>query len=202
MTQHATQHQTKRYDALIVGGGVGGLVSAIRLAAAGRSVVLFERNAQFGGKLAVRERDGFVFDTGPSLLTLPSLLDEVFQLAGTSLTAEVDLVRLDPSFRYFWPDASTVTFRDQPVATAEALDAFSPGSGADYLDYLRRARTIWHTSERTFLAGDMGSPFSLLRRLRSPRDFARIDARCTLASRGEKSFSDARLRQWLGRYAT
>jgi len=202
MTQHATQHATQRYDALVVGGGVGGLVSAIRLAAAGRSVALFERNAQFGGKLAVRERDGFVFDTGPSLLTLPSLLDEVFQLAGTSLTAEVDLVRLDPSFRYFWPDASTVTFRDQPVATAEALDAFSPGSGAEYLDYLRRARTIWQTSERTFLAGDMGSPLSLLRRLRSPRDFARIDARRTLASRVEKSFSDARLRQWLGRYAT
>ncbi|MFM8014458.1 MAG: phytoene desaturase family protein, partial [Actinomycetota bacterium] len=150
-----TQHQTNRYDALVVGGGVGGLVSAIRLAAAGRSVVLFERNAQFGGKLAVRERDGFVFDTGPSLLTLPSLLDEVFQLAGTSLMAEVDLVRLDPSFRYFWPDASTVTFRDQPVATAEALDAFSPSSGVEYLDYLRRARTIWHTSERTFLSGDM-----------------------------------------------
>ncbi|MFM8506202.1 MAG: NAD(P)-binding protein, partial [Actinomycetota bacterium] len=75
--QHAMQHQTKRYDAIIVGGGVGGLVSAIRLAAAGRSVAVLERSAQFGGKLAVRERDGFVFDTGPSLLTLPSLLDEV-----------------------------------------------------------------------------------------------------------------------------
>jgi len=193
---------TKRYDALIVGGGVGGLVSAIRLAAAGRSVALFERNEQFGGKLAVRERDGFVFDTGPSLLTLPSLLDEVFQLAGTSLAGEVDLVRLDPSFRYFWPDASTVTFRDEPIATAEALDAFSPGSGAEYLDYLRHARTIWQTSERTFFAGDMGSPLSLLRRMRSPRDFARIDARRTLTARGDKSFSDARLRQWLGRYAT
>ncbi|MFM7964152.1 MAG: FAD-dependent oxidoreductase, partial [Actinomycetota bacterium] len=64
-----------------------GLVSAIRLAAAGRSVAVLERSAQFGGKLAVRERDGFVFDTGPSLLTLPSLLDEVFQLAGTGLAA-------------------------------------------------------------------------------------------------------------------
>lgn len=197
-----SQDRSRRFDAVVVGGGVGGLVSAIRLAAAGRSVALFERNERLGGKLAVHERDGFVFDIGPSLLTLPSLFDEVFQLAGTSLESEIELVRLDPSFRYFWPDASTVTFRNQPVATAEALDAFSPGSGAEYLDYLRHARNIWQTSTRTFFAGDMGSPLSLLRRMRSPRDLARIDARLTLTSRGKKSFTDERLRQWLGRYAT
>lgn len=193
---------TTDYDTIIVGGGVGGLVTAIRLATAGQNVALFERNDQLGGKLAVRERDGFAFDIGPSLLTLPELFDDVFRLAGTSLAAEVDLVRLDPSFRYFWPDASTVTFRDQPVATAEALDAFSPGSGAEYLDYLHHARAIWSTSQRTFFAGDIGSPMSLLRRVRSPRDFARIDARRSLASRSTKAFRDPRLRQWLGRYAT
>lgn len=193
---------SRHYDAVVIGGGVGGLTAAIRLAAAGRSVALFERNEHLGGKLATREREGFIFDIGPSLLTLPAVFDEVFALAGTSLATEVDLVRLDPSFRYFWPDASTVTFRDQPVATAEALDAFSPGSGAEYLAYLRRAGSIWQTSERTFFAGDMGSPVSLVRRMRSPRDFARIDARRRLAARGESAFSDPRLRQWLGRYAT
>jgi len=111
-------------------------------------------------------------------------------------------VRLDPSFRYFWPDASTVTFRDQPIATAEALDAFSPGSGTEYLEYLKRAREVWDTSERTFFAGEMGSPWSLLRRMRSPRDLVRIDARRSLTSRGAQAFTDERLRQWLGRYAT
>lgn len=193
---------TARYDAVVVGGGVGGLVAAIRMAAAGRRVALFERNRHLGGKLAVRERDGFSFDTGPSLLTLPGVFDEVFSVAGTSLADEVDLVRLDPSFRYFWPDASTVTFRDEPVATAEALDAFSPGGGAEYLGYLRRGREIWSTSERTFFAGEIGSPLRLLRRMRSPRDLARIDARLRLDDRAARSFRDPRLRQWLGRYAT
>ncbi len=160
---------SERFDVAVVGGGVGGIVSAIRLAAAGRSVVLFERNDELGGKLAVRQRDGYTFDTGPSLLTLPQLFDEVFRLAGSSLAAEVDLVRLDPSFRYFWPDASTVTFRDEPIATAEALEAAFPGSGAEYLEYLHRARTIWQVSERTFFAGHMASPLSLAARLRSPR---------------------------------
>jgi len=181
---------------------VGGLVAAIRLANAGRTVAVFERNQVFGGKLAVYERDGFSFDIGPSLLTLPSLLDEVFRLAGTSLKHELDVLRLEPSFRYFWPDASTVTFHDEPLATAEALDAFAPGSGVEYLEYLNRARAIWRTSQRTFFVGDIGSPLSLVRRMRSPRDFVTIDARRSLVSRAESSFVDPRLHQWLGRYAT
>jgi len=177
-------------------------MTSIRMAAAGRHVVVLERNDTLGGKLSTRERDGFTFDTGPSLLTLPSLIDDVFQLAGTSLAAEVRLTRLDPSFRYFWPDGSTVTFRDEPVASAEALDAFSPGSGAEYLKFLVHARNIWKVSERTFFAGDMTSSLSLLRRLRSPRDVWQIDARRTLNSRGQRMFHDERLQQWLGRYAT
>lgn len=193
---------TRDFDVAIVGAGVGGLMTAIRLAADGRSVVVLERNEQCGGKLSIRERDGFMFDTGPSLLTLPTLIDEVFRLAGTSLNHEVALTRLDPTFRYFWPDASTVTFRNDPIDTAEALDGFAPGSGAEYLSYLERARDIWRISERTFFVGDMSSPLSLLRRMKSVRDPIRIDAFRTLRRRAEESFTDPRMRQWLGRFAT
>ena len=193
---------TKRYDAIVIGAGVGGMITALRLAARGRSVLVCERNAVVGGKLAVYQRDGFSFDMGPSLLTLPAVFDDAFQHAGTTLADECHVMRLDPSFRYFWPDGSTVTFRDEPVATAEALESFSSGAGADYLDYLQRARTIWQVSERTFFAGDMNGRLSLLRRMRSPRDLSRIDARRTLQSRAEVQFRDSRLVQWLGRYAT
>ena len=193
---------TKRYDAIVIGAGVGGMITALRLAARGRSVLVCERNAVVGGKLAVYQRDGFSFDMGPSLLTLPAVFDDAFQHAGTTLADECHVMRLDPSFRYFWPDGSTVTFRDEPVATAEALESFSNGAGADYLDYLQRARTIWQVSERTFFAGDMNGRLSLLRRMRSPRDLSRIDARRTLQSRAEVQFRDSRLVQWLGRYAT
>ena len=193
---------TSHHDAIIVGAGVGGMVTALRLAARGRSVLVCERNAMVGGKLAVYQRDGFTFDMGPSLLTLPAVFDDAFRLAGTTLADECDLIRLDPSFRYFWPDGSTVTFRDEPVATAEALESFSSGAGVEYLQYLERARTIWQVSERTFFAGDMHGRLSLLRRMRSPRDLSRIDARRTLQSRAEAQFRDPRLVQWLGRYAT
>ena len=76
--------------AIVVGGGVGGLCTAIRLGAAGHDVTVFERNEQIGGKLAVFERDGFTFDIGPSLLTLPQVFDDVFQLAGTSLAERAE----------------------------------------------------------------------------------------------------------------
>jgi phytoene desaturase len=193
---------TSHHDAIIVGAGVGGMITALRLAARGRRVLVCERNATIGGKLAVYQRDGFTFDMGPSLLTLPAVFDDAFRLAGTTLADECDLIRLDPSFRYFWPDGSTVTFRDEPVATAEALESFSNGAGAEYLQYLERARTIWQVSERTFFAGDMHGRLSLLRRMRSPRDLSRIDARRTLQSRAQEQFRDPRLVQWLGRYAT
>ena len=74
----------------IVGGGVGGLAAAIRLRHAGHPVTIFERNEQVGGKLATYERDGFTFDIGPSLVTLPHLFEEVFGLAGTSLDEQLD----------------------------------------------------------------------------------------------------------------
>ena len=93
-------------EVVVIGGGVGGLAAALRLRAAGHAVRVLERRATLGGKLDVRVRDGFTFDTGPSLLTLPDVLDELFRVAGTRLAAEVDLTRLDPQIRYRWPDGT------------------------------------------------------------------------------------------------
>lgn len=186
----------------VVGAGVGGLTASIRLAAAGHQVVVFERNPMVGGKLATLEEDGYTFDIGPSLLTLPQLLDEVFAAAGTSLADEVELVRLDPQFRYRWPNGSTLEIPDDPAELPARLDAFSPGSGDEWKAFADRAARIWDISERTFLAGPMGSPLSLLGRMRSPLDLPRIDGNRTLAKSAEAHFEDPRLRQLVGRYAT
>ena len=186
----------------MIGGGIGGLMAAIRLRCAGHDVVVLERLPEFGGKLATYSRDGYHFEIGPSLLTWPKVIDDVFRLAGTSLEGEVKLVRLAQPFRYFWPGSGTATFHDDPVATAQSLDGMSPGSGDEYLKFLRHSRKIWEVSERTFFAGPMTGVLSLLRRMRSPRDFLHIDASRTLWKASRKHFSDPRLRQWLGRYAT
>jgi phytoene dehydrogenase-like protein len=187
---------------VVVGGGMGGLLAAIRLRAAGHDVTVLERLEQFGGKVAEWRRDGWTFDLGPSLVTLPHLYDEVLRLAGTSLADEVQMVRLSPQFRYSWSDGSTVDVHDDPQATAAALDALSPGSGARYLRVLARARRIWEVSERTFLAGPMTGARQMLGRMSSPRDLLAIDPLRTLAAAARRDFDDPRLRQVLGRYAT
>ncbi|MEZ5249778.1 MAG: NAD(P)-binding protein [Ilumatobacteraceae bacterium] len=97
---------------VVVGGGVGGLATAIRLRVRGHDVTVHERHAVPGGKVAVLERDGFLFDVGPSLVTLPHVYDELFRVAGTTLADEVDLVRLDPQFRYRWPSGRSLDVTD------------------------------------------------------------------------------------------
>ena len=175
---------------VVVGSGVGGLAAAIRLRCAGHQVTVFERNAVPGGKLAVRQRDGFTFDIGPSLLTMPHLFDELFQLAGTSLADEVSLVRLDPQFQYSWRDGFRLTVGDNGCDV--------PGYG----EWIEHGQAIWEVSERTFFAGPMSNPLSLARRMRSPRDLTGIDALRTLHASARACFTDEHLVQWAGRYAT
>ena len=187
---------------VVIGGGVGGLAAAIRLQVMGHHVTVVERNHSVGGKLAVFERDGFTFDVGPSLVTLPQVFDDVFRLAGTSLDERLSMVRLDPQFRYSWRDGSTLRVFDDPGATANAFEAFAPAAGEQWREFDANGRTIWDVSERTFFAGPMSSPSSLLKRMESPRDLLDIDALRTLRRAARDTFDDRRLRQWVGRYAT
>ncbi|MFZ4760913.1 MAG: phytoene desaturase family protein, partial [Burkholderiaceae bacterium] len=178
-------------DVVVVGGGVGGLAVAIRLRARGHRVTAFERNEVPGGKLAVLERDGFTFDVGPSLVTLPRVYDELFRTVGTSLADEVDLVRLDPQFRYWWRSGRHVEVRD------DGCD--EPG----YDEFVAHGRTIWDVCERTFFAGPMSGPWSLAKRLRRVRDLTDIDPLRTLHASARSAFGDdAEMVQWAGRYAT
>ena len=124
-----------------------------------------ERNTRTGGKLASVRAAGARFDVGPSLLTLPHLVDEVLALAGTSLAAEVELVRLDPQFHYHWPDGTSLAVPDGPVAAAAAFEAFQPG-GAAWRRFDERGRQMWDVSERTSFAGPMEGPRQLLGRMR------------------------------------
>lgn len=187
---------------VVVGGGVGGLMAAIRLRSLGHEVVVYERRQEWGGKLTTLERDGYVFDIGPSLVTLPDILDDALATVGRRLADELDLVRLDPQFHYHWSDGSSLVIADDAERTRAALESFSPGAGADWQRFIERGRRIWEISRRTFFAGPMRNPLQLIRRMRSPTDLWHIDPMRTLDQVARRTFDDRRLQQWVGRYAT
>ncbi len=189
-------------EAVVIGGGVGGMAAAIRLRAAGHDVMIVERNEVLGGKLAARSIGGFTFDTGPSLLTLPEVFDDLLATAGTSLADVVEPVRLDPICRYRWGDGSGFDHRaSAPDAVAE-VDRLSPGSGPAFRAYLDHGRRVWEVSRRTFFAGPMESPVDLVRRMQGPSDLWAVDPLRSLDARARSHFADPRLVQWAGRYAT
>ena len=134
----------------IIGGGLGGLAAACTLAARGHRVTLFDKNPWLGGKAAVHEADGFRFDMGPTILTVPRVLERVFGEAGRDMNQELDLVRLDPQWRCFYEDGSVLDLREKPDAMREELERFAPGSAKGYEAFLKIAERISDVSDRFF----------------------------------------------------
>ena len=188
---------------VVVGAGVGGLAAAARLAALGHDVTVCEAAAEVGGKLGLVERDGFRFDTGPSLLTMPWVFEELFAATG-GWPAGLDLVPVDPVARYRFADGTSLSAYGDRDAFCTELDAvLGPGSGADWRAFLQRAERIWTASRGPFLERPLGGPASLAAlALRRPRDLAVIAPGRTLRGLGRRYLRDPRLRMLLERYAT
>ncbi len=142
----------------IIGGGLAGLSAACVLAARGRKVTLFERNDWLGGKAAQLRGDGFRFDMGPTIVTIPSVLRRIFSEAGARLEDYLELVRLDPQWRCFFDDGSVLDLAQNPDAMAQTLDAFAPGtdSGQRYRDFIDFSERLDGISQRHFFYKPIG----------------------------------------------
>jgi phytoene desaturase len=183
----------------VIGAGVGGLATAARLASSGHHVTVCEQAAEIGGKLGVLERDGFRFDTGPSLLTMPHVLADTFAATGAPMKAVLDLEPVEPIARYRFADGARLDTSADPVETAGALEsALSPGSSLDWQRLMRRAAHIWDAVEQPFLRQPLRAP-ALARRL---RHLPTIAPGRTLRDLGRQYLRDPRLRMLLDRYAT
>jgi diapolycopene oxygenase len=141
----------------IIGGGLGGLAAACALAARGHAVVLFEQSAWLGGKAAVLEADGYRFDMGPTILTLPSVLARVFAEAGEDLADWLDLVPLDPQWRCFFADGGVLDLHAGTDRMAGELNRFGPGSADGYRRFLDLSQRLHDISERFFFWRSVGS---------------------------------------------
>ncbi|MBK3777494.1 phytoene desaturase [Azospirillum sp. YIM DDC1] len=136
----------------VIGGGLGGLASAVVLAARGHKVVLLEKNGWVGGKAAVLEEGGFRFDMGPTILTVPRVLRRILAEAGCDLDRELELVRLEPQWRCFFDDGTVLDLSENIGAMAADLDRLTPGRGAGegYRRFQALSERLHGISERFF----------------------------------------------------
>src|SRR4051794_36561911 len=185
---------------VVIGAGLGGLAAAIRLAHTRHHVVVLEQAAAPGGKCGRVERDGFVWDSGPSLLTMPWVFEALFADTGAPLADELELLRVEPVTRYAFADGSEVELSaDLPRAIA-ALEAWSPGAGTDWVRFLGTCAGMWRASV-PFLTGPppwpprrAGTP--------APADLLRVKPWWTLRRLARAHARDPRLRMIIERFAT
>lgn len=138
-------------SAVVIGGGIGGLVTAARLAKAGYDVDLVEKNAQVGGKMGRVQFDGCTFDTGPSLITMPFVLEEFFTSMGTDLETEAPLQPINPACHYRWLDGTTLNVPFDLNDVADAIASISPQDGPTVARYLADAEFLYNATKDVFL---------------------------------------------------
>jgi phytoene desaturase len=189
----------------VVGGGLGGLAAACTLAARGHSVVVLERNPWLGGKAAVLEAQGFRFDMGPTILTLPSVLARIFQEAGRRLEDYLDLVRIDPQWRSFFADGTALDLHADTDRMSTALDAFAPGAGAGYRRFQKLSARLHDISDRFFFwrpVGGLRDMFRIQSALRPSilADLLALRGGQSVASTVRAHVPDARVAQMLDHF--
>ncbi len=129
--------------AVVIGSGFGGLATAIRLLAAGHRVTVVEARPEPGGRASRICDQGWRFDTGPSLITMPDLLDELFLAAGTSAARELKLSRLDPFYRIAWEgEERGLLFNGDRAAMISQLAEFSRADASRYDGFMAASRRI------------------------------------------------------------
>jgi phytoene desaturase len=189
----------------IVGGGLGGLAAACTLAARGHRVILWEKNDWLGGKAAVLEEQGFRFDMGPTILTVPRVLHRIFAEAGKSTSDLLDLRRLDPQWRCFFEDGSVLDLTGDDAAMAQRLAAYAPGSEAGYRDFLGMSAQLHAVSEKFFFwrsvegIGDT-LDFSKNLDLATLKDVLSLRMGTTVAQQIRKRVGDKRVAQMLDHF--
>lgn len=147
---------------LLVGAGIGGLSAAIRLAYQGHAVQMLESQAQVGGKLNHLSIDGFSFDTGPSVITMPYVLRELFQSVDRRLEDYLDLQPLDITCRYFYRDGTILNAWRDRQKMAREIARFSLHDGMAFMRFIEHSRAIFEAAANPFLYKSLGSPLDVL----------------------------------------
>jgi len=189
---------------LIIGAGIAGIAAAIRLAVKDYNVEVFEANSYPGGKLSEIKQDCYRFDAGPSLLTMPQYIDELFKLAGKSPSDYFTCQKLDPICKYFYEDGTQLNARADTETFAREIAAATGEPAEALIKYTANSNDIYHITNPVFLQKSLHRLKTFLNwtTIKSILRLPKIDALRTMHRANQVFFKDARMVQLFDRYAT
>jgi len=189
----------------VIGGGLAGLAAACVLAARGHRVILFEKNDWLGGKAAQLQEDGFRFDMGPTILTVPAVLARIFAEAGRRMEDALDLRRIDPQWRCFFDDGSVLDLHQDVSEMADSLRVQVPGTENGYRDFIGLSENLHRISRNFFFwrsVEDIRDTMDLKKNLdlATLRDVLSLRMGSTVARQIRKRVGDKRVAQMLDHF--
>ncbi|MCQ6960066.1 1-hydroxycarotenoid 3,4-desaturase CrtD [Mucilaginibacter aquariorum] len=190
--------------AVIIGAGISGIATAIRLAVKGYAVEVYEANSYPGGKLSKIEQNGYRFDAGPSLFTMPQYVDELFELAGKNPANYFGYQKLDLVCKYFYEDGTRLNAYADTKQFAEEIENKTGEPAASVVKHLANSSDIYSITNHVFLERSLHRFKTYLRwdTVRSIFRFPQIDPFRTMHKANASNFKDERVVQFFDRYAT
>jgi phytoene desaturase len=191
---------TAEHPIVVIGAGIGGLSAAIRLAAQGHAVHIYEQQSYVGGKMNEIRADGFRWDTGPSVITMRHVFEDLFTTVGKRLEDYLTLIPIEPLTRYFYPDGVQIDATSDISRMAAQLAALDERDVEGYLGYLAYAARLHRITGKVFIYDD---PPTLASLAHVPIwDALRIDPFRSMNAAIRSYIHSPHLRQLLGRFAT
>jgi phytoene desaturase len=190
--------------ALVIGAGIGGIASALRLRKKGYQVTVIEVNDYAGGKLHAIEQDGYRFDLGPSLFTMPHFIDELFELFDKEPTEYFNYHRKETICNYFWEDGHefSATSKFEDFIAQASLRFNEPAENIE--NYLKKNKKKYELTASLFLEKSLHKASTYLSKqtLKSILSISSLDIDSSLNSTNERHFKNPKLVQLFNRYAT
>jgi phytoene desaturase len=188
----------------VIGAGIAGIASAIRLANKGFKVTVFEANAYAGGKLAEISADGYRFDAGPSLFTMPQYIEELFEISHKPIQNYFEYKKLDIAARYFYEDGTELTAFADIEQFAQEVEKKTQDRAETVLKFLRQSAYKYEITADVFLHQSLHKFTNYLnyKALRGVLNFYKLDVFRSMNQVNRQTFRDPKMVQFFNRYAT
>ena len=140
---------------IIIGGGLGGISTAIRLAKNNFDITIIEKNSNLGGKMNVLEKDGFKFDTGPSLITLPKVFEELYESLEEDLHDHIELIKVNPLFKYMFDPGEELLYSSNLSDLEKLFNDNEELGNEKFYNFITKSSKLFRLSEKTFFKKEL-----------------------------------------------